>query len=740
MRVLMWISLGVTVACALGAYAYGSWIFPAAVIVFSLALLLLVLTYWYPKLKIVAVILFGLSIGFGVFSIQDYTLLVNARNLSGQNMTVTIEAQDYSYATEYGAAFDGKLLLDGETFQVRAYLDENPRLEPGDRVTGCFRLSFTIGESAYYPADGIFLVAYPQDDVVIKKFYEPLWYHYPAIWRHNLEDRIDDSFPEDTAGFAKALLLGDRTGIDYETNTAFKLSGISHIIAVSGLHVSILFGLIYFVTLKRRFLTALIGIPCVIIFAAIAGFSPSVTRASIMQCLVMLALLFDREYDPLTALGFSALVMQMVNPYVVTSISFQLSMGCMLGIFLFSERIRGWLIDSKRLGRYKGKITRWFAGSVSVTLSAMVFTTPLVAYYFGAVSLVSVLTNLLTLWVVTFIFYGIMAVCLLGFVSAFAGSVVGWIISWLIRYVLTVSKVLASFPLAAVYTESIYIVIWLVAAYLLLGLFMMCNRKQPVLFTSLVIASLAIAIGLSWLEPMLWKTYVTVLDVGQGQSVILQSSGKTYLVDCGGDYDEDAADKAADTLLSRGIGRIDGLILTHLDRDHAGGVEYLLKRIGVDAIYLPKVIDKEGSGDKFVSRYPNACVVDEDICLTNEGINLSVFAPESYNSGNESSLCILFQTENCDILIPGDRGFAAERLLLKDHSLPKLELLVVGHHGSKYSTSEELLAATRPEYAFISAGKDNRFGHPAKETLDRLTNWGVVTLCTAQEGNIIFRR
>lgn len=736
----MWISLGVTIACALGAYAYGSWIFPAAVIFLSLALLLLVFTYWYPKLKIVTVVIFGLSIGFGVFSIHDDTHLADARSLSGQDMTVTIEAQDYSYATEYGAAFDGKLLLDGKTFKVRAYLDENPRLEPGDRVTGCFRLSFTIGESAYYPADGIFLVAYPQDDVVIKKFYEPLWYHYPSIWRQSLKDQIDDNFSKDTAGFAKALLLGDRAGIDYETNTAFKLSGISHIIAVSGLHVSILFGLIYFLTFKRRFLTAMIGIPCVILFAAIAGFSPSVTRASIMQCLMMIALLFDREYDPLTALGFSALVMQIVNPYVVTSISFQLSMGCMLGIFLFSERIRGWLMDAKRLGRVNGKLTRWFSSSVSVTLSAMVFTTPFVAVYFGAVSLVSVLTNLLTLWVVTFIFYGIMAVCLLGFVSPFASSVIGWVISWLIRYVLAVAKGLASFPLAAVYTESIYIVIWLVISYLLLGVFLISRRNQPVLFAALVTVSLAVAIGLSWLEPMLWKTYVTVLDVGQGQSVVLQSGGKTYLVDCGGDYDEDAADKAAETLLSRGIGRIDGLILTHLDRDHAGGVEYLLKRIHVDAIYFPKVMDKEGSGNKFLNQYPEANVIYEDICLSHEGVNLSIFAPESYKSGNESSMCILFQTENCDILIPGDRGFAAERLLLKDHSLPKLELLVVGHHGSKYSTSEDLLAVTRPEYAFISAEEDNRFGHPAKETLDRLINWGVVTLCTAQEGNIIFRR
>lgn len=740
MRILMWLSLGITIACALGAYLYGTWIFPAAVILFSLALLVLVLTYWYPKLKVVMVVLLGISLGFGVFSVQDYTLLVDARKLDGQEMVVTIEASDYSYKTEYGAAFDGRLFLNGESYRVRAYLDENPRLEPGDRVRGTFCLSFTLGESQYYPADGIFLIAYPQGHPVIQKYYQPQWYHYPAIWRQSLKENIDDCLSKDTAGFAKALLLGDRTGIDYKTNTAFKLSGISHIIAVSGLHVSILFGLIYLITIRRRFLTAIIGIPCVLLFAAVAGFSPSVTRAGIMQCLMMVALLFDREYDPLTALGFSALVMQIVNPYVVTSISFQLSMGCMLGIFLFSQRIRSWLLEKERLGRWKGKLTNWFAGSVSVTLSAMVFTTPLVAVYFGAVSLVGILTNLLTLWVITFIFYGIMAVCLFGFIGSAWGSVLGLIVSWPIRYVLFVAKGLASFPLAAVYMESIYIALWLVISYLLIGIFMLSKRKQPVLLAAFVTISLAVAIGLSWLEPVLWECHVTVLDVGQGQSVILHSGGKTYLIDCGGDYDEDAADKAAETLLSRGINHIDGLVLTHLDRDHSGGVEYLLQRIEADFVLIPKTEDKEGIGARLKGTLPNVWELDEDIVLNDHRGNLTVFAPESYNSGNESSMCILFQTENCDILIPGDRGFAAERLLLKSHTLPKLELLVVGHHGSKYSTSDDLLAATRPEYALISAGADNRFGHPAKETLERLLRWGAITLCTAQEGTIIFRR
>ena len=124
----MWLSLGVTISCALGAYLYGTWIFPAAVVLISLALFVLVITYWFPKLKVVTIILFGLSLGFGVFAWQDYTVLDDARQLHERQIEITVEALDYSYPTEYGAAFDGKLILGGHSYQVRTYLDEDSHL------------------------------------------------------------------------------------------------------------------------------------------------------------------------------------------------------------------------------------------------------------------------------------------------------------------------------------------------------------------------------------------------------------------------------------------------------------------------------------------------------------------------------------------------------------------------------------------------------------------------------------
>ena len=417
MRKLMWFALGFGGACAFCAYCYVSWILAAAVLFVLLTALFLVLSRRRLWLRAAAVVCLGVAVGLGWFRLYDTVFLSDARAMDGETERVTIAVRDYSYSTDYGCAFDGTVTLNGRIYSVRVYLDEYRKLEPGNRVRGCFRFRLTTGgleDPSYHRGKGFFLIADQEGSCVVQRYWLRGLVDYPAIWRRELKTILRRALPGDVSGFARGLLLGDKTGIDYETITAFKVSGVSHIIAVSGLHLSILFGLVYLITGRRRVLTAAVGIPIVLIFMAIAGFTPSVTRAGIMQILVMLAMLLDREYDPPTSLAFAALTMLAINPLVITSVSFQLSMGCMIGIFLFAERIRLWMMDEKRLGRWKGRLTRWFSGSVSVTLSAMVFTTPLVAVYFGTVSLIGVITNLLVLWVITVVFYGLILLCAVG--------------------------------------------------------------------------------------------------------------------------------------------------------------------------------------------------------------------------------------------------------------------------------------------------------------------------------------
>lgn len=747
-RVLMWFAIGFGAACALGAYCYTPWLLAVAAMALLLSLLSLLWTK-YKTARVIGTVFLGLSLGIGWFFGYDQLYLADVRALDGTTQTLTVEVSDYSYETDYGSAVQGWVTVSGRQYQILVYRDETSGLAPGDSIRTEVRLRFTtrggMRNPTYHRGNGIFLLAYPMGSEEIIRADETPPRYYPAVMRQDLLDRIGDHFPEDTSFFAKGLLLGDRTDLDYETSTAFKVSGIMHIIAVSGLHVSILFAVVYLITARQRFLTALIGVPVVLLFAAVAGFTPSITRACIMQILMMLALLFDQEYDPGTALAFAALVMLGVNPLVITSVSFQLSVGCMAGIFLFSQRIKTWIVGLRPWRTWKGKsfqgrLIRWLAGSVSVSVSAMFFTTPLVALYFGAVSLVSVVANALVLWVVTVIFYGIMAVCLVSLFWSGAAEMLGWCFGWLIRYVLAVTKFLSSFPLAAVYTQSVYVVIWLVLCYLLLIIFLIARRRQPFVLISCGVIGLCVALLCSWAEPLLDDTRLTVLDVGQGQSLILQSKGKTFLIDCGGDSDTAAADLTAETLLSQGIFRLDGVIVTHYDRDHAGGVGYLLSRVPADIVLLPTAPDSDGTMESILT-YSDGCeyYVGSDQHLHWDSAELTIFGPLLTGDDNESGLCVLFEGENCDILVTGDMSTMGESLLMMHTNLPELTVLMVGHHGSKYSTDEDLLAQTSPEYAFISVGK-NSYGHPTQEVLDRLNRAGCRIYRTDQCGTIIFRR
>lgn len=749
MRRLVYFTLGFAGACVAGSYFYGRWILAGCAAAFLFAGVLLSLRRDEKSLRRVGTALLGLAVGLGWFSLFDEVYVGTARGLDGETVSVQITATDFSYDTDYGSAVEGTVRLNDRNYLVKAYLNEKVDLEPGDQINGTFRFRLTTDGGAEDPtshrSDGIFLLAYPKSDTSIVKATQSALIYYPAQWRQKLLEGIRIVFPRSTAGFAAALLLGDRTDIDYELNTAFKVSGISHVIAVSGLHVSILFGLLYTLTGKKRLLSGLVGIPVLVLFAAVVGFTPSVTRACIMQSLVLVASMTNREYDPPTALAFAVLAMLFVNPLTIVSVSFQLSVGCLIGIFLFSEKIRAYLAAPGRLNIGKGKdirtrLKRWFARSVSVTLSATVVTTPLVAYYFGCVSLVGVVCNLLVLWVISFIFYGILLCLGLCAVSANVAAVAAKLVSLPILFVTETAKLLSKLPMAAVYTASPYVIVWLVGVYVLLAIFLLQKKKQPKLLLVCAVSTLLLAQILAWAEPLTDDVRMTVLDVGQGQCILLQSEGKNYMVDCGGDDGEEAADLAAETLLSQGISRLDGIILTHYDTDHSGGLEYLLTRIHCDQLFLPNIADTDGVGKLLEKQLPGAVqYINEDTTLTFGACTMTIIGPYSYHSGNESGLCILFQREECDILITGDRGEMGELMLLLEHQLPQLDVLVAGHHGSNTSTGEELLAVTMPKLAIISVGEDNHYGHPSDAVLKRLEAIGCQIRRTDLNGTVVYR-
>lgn len=746
-RKLMWFTIGFGGACAFCAYFYWEYLW-----LMVLAGLLLSLSAWLAREKwkwmrcLVAVFL-GFSVGIGWFSGYEVRKLSEPVSMDGTVAHLTVEACQYGEETEYGTSVEGRIHLESGWVGVKVYFNEELSLKPGDRVQASFLMRATHGgsqEETFHRGDGTLLLCYQRSKAVVEPADHVPLRHYPAMIRQNLLDRIDRTFPGDVAFFAKALLLGDRSGVNYELNTDFKVSGISHIIAVSGLHVSILFAVVYLISGRRKVLTAVIGMPLILLFAAVAGFTPSITRACIMQILMLAAMLFDKEYDPPTSLSFAALVMLVAEPLVITSVSFQLSVGCMAGIFLFSRRISGWLAGLPLWKDKKGKtlvvrLRKAISGGVGITLSAMFFTTPLVAYYFGAVSLIGIVTNLLTLWAVSLIFYGIMAVCLVSLIWEGAAAVLAWLVAWPIRYVLNVVALLADVPVAAVYTSSVYVVLWLVGCYLLFGAFMLMKKRSPFLLIGCYVTGLCLSLILSWAEPLMSNYRITIFDVGQGQCVLLQADGRSFLVDCGGDYDSDAADLASETLLSMGIQKLDGLVVTHYDRDHAGGVAGLLSRVPAEAVFLPDGEDEEILPEILAQCRGTQVFLRDDLTMEWSDNAMTIFAPVSKKSGNESGLSVLFRAGNYDILITGDLSTTAENILVDRKGLQDMDALVVGHHGSKSSTGTKLLETIRPEFAFISVGADNSYGHPSDQVLKRLEEFGCQIYRTDEDGTIIIR-
>ena len=726
MRKLMYLAIGVAAAC--GLFAYGLTI--DFRIPLALACVLGLAGMKSIRCRAVALVLSGLALGCFRYERFETNCLDAAYALDGKKEAVTLRTSEYGEETDYGTSVKCTLVLEEREYAVRLYLAEEMSVEPGMLLTGEFRFA-AVEPGEYLAGEGIYLTARQEDELLISTDPESRLSDRIAKLRKWLNGALEASVPSDTLGLAKGLLLGDASGFDYETDTNLKVSGIRHVVAVSGLHVSILMGMIAEVCFRRKWLMVPVGGCVLVFFAALAGFSPSVTRACLMAGLMLGGLLFDREYDGATALSFAATVMLAMNPLVITSVGFQLSAASVTGIFLFTPRIAVWLESClPERGKPRGRIVRWGIRSIAVTLGATVLTVPLCAWYFGMVSLVSPVTNLLALWVIGGIFYGLMAVCLLCWLWAPAAAVLGWILAWPVRYVLWIAGVMAKFPLAAVYTQSIYVVFWLIFVYILLLSFRFPKKRRPVQLICCIVLSLCAALTASWLERE--DTRITVLDVGQGQCIVLEQKGRVFLVDCGGDTDAGAADLAAGYLLSRGITRLDGMILTHMDDDHAGGAGNLMTRIETDLLILPDIHSD--------LRANQTVYATEELRLSLDGGEIRIYPATFPGTGNEMSLCVLFDTEKCDILITGDRDAFGERMLLRSYHIPEVDILIAGHHGSKISTSEELLTAVSPETVCISAGKNNPFGHPAKELLERLERFGCDVYRTDLQGTIIFRR
>ncbi len=703
-----------------------------------------------PHLRRVLLVLLPLTFSLLYFSAYRALVRQPVQALCGGEHDFSAAVCDWPEATERGAKVTIRLhsLLGAKAVYYGD--DDLLSLRPGDALSGTAWWNDVAaigdGDLRQFSSRGVYALLYDRDTLTVQPAPDmPLGYA-PQYAAKALRDKLAQLWDDPSVlGFLTAELTGDKSLLPESDYVAMQETGLAHIFAVSGLHCAFLVTLLSLLIppTHRRTLCA-VASAVLVFYMLLTGLSPSVARACVMQLFLLSAPLFRRGSDPLTSLAAALTVILLVNPYAVGSVSLQLSFAATLGMVLLSGRLyksfTGWYRGRNRAVR---AALSFLAANLAATLGALVFTAPLTAYYFNILSLVAPLAGLLAVPAAGYAFMSAFVSALLGLVWTPLGLLAGYVPLLLVKYILWVAHLLLAVPYHAVYFTNVYLRVWLLYVY---AAFLGCavtpdGKRKYALASALTVLTLAACL---WLNSR-WQQYgafrAAVLDVGQGESVALCSGSEAALVDCGSSNSYvDAGSVAADALQSAGIRRLSAVIVTHYHADHTNGLTEVLTRLPVDTLYLPDIEDEYGVRDRLISlaahQGADVVFVTEPTRIALGEAVLTVYPPLLTTGDlNEQGLTALATAGDFDLLITGDMAGQTEQLLAQTYLLPDVEVLVVSHHGSRYSSDESFLRAITPDNAVISVG-DNRYGHPAEETLRRLQAVGATVWRTDQQGSI----
>ncbi len=662
----------------------------------------------------------------------------------------TATVTEYPVPTDYGAKVTVRLR---PGVKAVVYGDEEfLELEPGQEISGAARWqdASRVHETSIttFTARGVFVLLYQRGELSVASKDEGSIAYWPQRAARAVKEKIARIWDDPvTAAFMTAELTGDRSGIPEEENAAVSQVGLAHLFAVSGLHCAFLVTLIGLLTPGAgRKLYCAVTIPVLLFYMVMVGLTPSVVRACVMQIFLLIAPLFRRDSDPITTLAAALWVLLLANPYAAGGISLQLSFAATLGLILLSGRIYGFLTSWYK-GRKKTfkRILAFVAANVSACLAALVFTIPLTAYYFNIFTLISPLSNLLATPVAGWNFIAGFLTVLAGFIWLPAARILGWLCWLMVGYVLLISRLLMRLPYHALYFTNRYMKYWLTYAYVLLGVCCLTkgNRRRYVIAAGLAAATLLLTVGLNNLEYRYGTMNVIAVNVGQGECVLLYSGNEAAVVDCGsGNSYVKAGGCAADQLGSIGIHRLSALVLTHYHADHTSGVYELLARVPVEQLWLPDIEDEYGVRERILElaeRYGiRVSFIRSPEVLSLGKAKMKVYPPIGAGDMNEQGLTVLCSAGDFDVLITGDMAGSTEKRLIETYKLPDVEVLMVSHHGSRYSSDMEFLKEIRPDTAIISVG-DNSYGHPTREAMARLYAAGAEIYRTDEQGSILVK-
>lgn len=577
-------------------------------------------------------------------------------------------------------------------------------------------------------------------------------------------------------GIIGAIILGDKTDLDSDIKELYSVSGIAHILAISGLHISFI-GMAIYRLLRRRFrflFSAAVSIPVVLSFGTMSGFGISTIRSIIMFILKIIGEVLGRKYDAITAISLAGLVLLVQNPFVVCNSGFQMSFGAIIAIVLILPIV-------EEILNTDNKIIKVLSANFTISLVM----NPILAWNYYELPTFSFLLNIVVVPLMSVVIVssivGIFCSCIMfgfGKVVIFPGCGILELYTFLCNIInkSSVASIVVGQP-----KVTIIIVYYAILLVVLFGLknirtkYTRAEKERNIIKkeTGLVLEKkakkerrikgqnvklrLACIVGFLLLNCLIYYIpnpgfYITFINVGQGDGILIHGDNGTKVMVDGGSTSEKQVAKncIVPYLKAEGIGTIDYSIITHTDKDHISGILEILEnnnsnRIRIKNLVMPDINMKDDTYNELIEKAKlkkiNVLYIKKGDTLSLGKTKIKCIYPETTTTASDKNdYCTVLSVKNktSKILLTGDISKEIEEKI-KDDIEENYTVLKVAHHGSNYSSSEKFLKKVNPKYSIISVGKNNSYGHPGNETMERLRKQGGVIYRTDEKGGITIR-
>jgi competence protein ComEC len=671
----------------------------------------------------------------------------------------TLEARAVRLSTEkkwqpvVGAVLASGTRLDSLDIGEKVLLSGELLIPDGERNPGEFNYR------EYLAAQGINALLRCRDANVL--WQQPAdgfsWRQHLQRVREYVSRQIHRFASGDEAALIRGLLLGEREDISEEVHDAFVRTGLIHILAVSGSHVGFVLLMVLALGDVLRMpkpVKTLFASGALIFFAALTGFNPPVTRATVMALIFLGGKFIERDGSVYNMLALAALVILLDEPRQLYQLGFQLSFAAVLGMaYLYQpilnllSRPFAWLGADDRVPEAIGRAAHSIASLLALTIAAQIATAPIIAHAFGRVPALAIWGNLpiipLAFWIVA----SATTACLIMPFWSFGGAAFGAAADFGASAMVDFTRWLADTP--AAYADGILFTLPAIVLFIL-GLVTVVEWRST-LRRMLLPSFLLIANFMIWqsASSATEKLRVTFFDIGQGDAALLEfAGGKKLLID--GGPRQPAFDTGSRTivpfLMRQGIRHLDAIVVTHPHNDHDGGVPEVLRRVRVDSVFHCGMDDDPTQQSYFEHildslKAPHRALSAGERLRQFGSIEVLVLHPPRHSiipSLNDASVVMRIVCGRVSFLFAGDAETWAESYLTRFDSVLDSDVLKVGHHGSSTSSSPEFIAEITPAWAVVSVGKRNRFDHPSPEVIHRLRSSGAQVVRLDENGAVIF--